>query len=200
MLGKILFEKWLIVLVDGFLSILFIYGFRKDNIFLEGIFAICLIAEIVFYLIKTKKYECLYIFLGALGTQAMLVVSPVVAPRTCIPFMISMGYVTAVILLDLFEDEILVKAAISVFGVIAVLNICSVTMGYYSNYSEYTYDRKVLEDASQAIKDGKDIQVVKLKKLENDYYSGGMPYTIDYIKYWMKNYYEIPQSVEFVWV
>ena len=199
-LGRKLFEKKAIVISHYVMSVLFALGVYKDKLVLEGIFVVCLAGEIVFYLIKTKKYECMYIFIGALATQAMLVVSPVVAPRTCLPFIIPMGYVAAVILLDSLDDGIVVEGAIAVFGVIAVVNICLVTKGYYSNYSEYTYDRKGLEAASQAIKDGKNIQSVKLKKLENDYYSGGMPYTIDYIKYWMKNYYEIPQSVEFVWV
>ena len=198
-LGKVLLKKWWIVLTDCILGGLFLYGVHKNILFLEGIFVICLVAEIAFYLIKTKKFDCLYIFLGAMATQAMLVVSPVVAPRTCIPFYIPMGYVAAVILVDSFDDGIIVKTAIAVFGIISVVNVCSVTKGYYSNYDEYTYDRKVLEAASQDIKDGKDVQEIELKKLENDRYSGGMPYTIDYIKYWMKDYYEMPQSVEFVW-
>ncbi len=198
-LGKALLKKWMFVLLDGIIGALFVYGVIHDNLFFELIFAVCLIAEIIIYLVKAKKYDCIFIFIAALATQGMLVVSPVVAPRTCIPFAIPMGYVAAVILVDLLHDGLLAKAGICAFGLIAVINTYTLTKGYYSNYSENTYDRKVLKATSQAIKDGEDIKSVKLKKLENDFYSGGMPYNIEYIKYWMKDYYEIPQSVEFIW-
>lgn len=198
-LGKALFKNKKIVLANCILGCVFLYGVHIDNLFLEGIFVICLVAETVFYLIKTKKYECLYIFLGALATQAMLIVSPVVAPRTCIPFYILMGYVATSILMDSFDDGSIVKIALAVFGVISVVNVCSVTMGYYSNYSECTYDRNALKATSRAIKEGKNIQSIELKKLKNDDYAGVMPYTMDYIESWMKSYYEIPQAVEFVW-
>ena len=89
-------------------------------------------------------------------------------------------------------------------GIFAVyLSICvfaakrfeSFVIGYMSNESTLEYNDKIMSDYT-------DESELFLKKLPNDTFMTAMPYVdgFDYIEYWMKQYYDIPNDVSLYWV
>lgn len=61
------------------------------------------------------------------------------------------------------------------------------------------YDR--LAESVRDIESGRTIEEIELHKLYDDRYATNMPYQdgFAYIEVWMKNYYELPYEVRFVW-
>ncbi|WP_026664667.1 DUF6056 family protein [Butyrivibrio sp. FC2001] len=167
-------------------------------------FVLWLIWVILYYLYKEKKRTMMYIFVGAIASQAMMIMSPVLSPRIAIPFIIGVNFVLGGLLTELYShsengSHVLSVSVIGFLLILSLGNALYITRGYYLNYEANVEDRKILAETRDAIQRGEEVNSVVLHKLEDDTFANDMPYTKDYIKYWMKEYYEIPQSVEFIW-
>ena len=75
-------------------------------------------------------------------------------------------------------------------------------VGYKENDEINQVNRGELYKVSEAISHGENIQNIILYKLKNDLYANGMPYISPYefMIYWVKEYYDIPQEINIEWV
>ena len=81
------------------------------------------------------------------------------------------------------------------------LNGAQILRGYYSNHSVNTQNDQILREAVGQVEAGMEVTTIKLHRLKDDQYCNDMPYNKDkeYIAYWIKDYYDLPQVIELVY-
>ena len=87
-----------------------------------------------------------------------------------------------------------VAACVGVCG-LGIYQFQSLAFGYLSNKDAHQKNEAILSNYKETQSE------LYLNKLPIDFYSPAMPYSqgFEYIEYWMKEYYDIPQNVAFVW-
>lgn len=148
-----------------------------------------------------KKRWMVALFYSGLCSQGMMLLSPTIPARAHIPFLFVMHIVVACVVAEFF-GHFLVKRRYLFLGMLAAaasLNIISVTVGYYRNAEINDINQYKLAEKSFRIKAGMEVPSIVLYRMRNDKYAAQMPYHEPSIEYWMKNYYELPQSVHFIW-
>ena len=80
-----------------------------------------------------------------------------------------------------------------------MVNALQTGRGYYYNSRLNRTNQQILSDAEEAVEAGEQITTLTLYKMHDDRYAEDMPYQKAYIAYWMKEYYVLPQTVEFVY-
>ena len=97
-----------------------------------------------------------------------------------------------------------VLCALVVFCVVVTgaKNGLQIYNGYSENKAIHEYNDAVFQQAAQDIAQGKTIERISLKKLPEPIYSCDMVYDpgVEFMKFWMCSYYEIPYEVEFVYL
>ena len=195
-----------VIMKDGYFTTIYVH---KDINIYRGIVVIVFLIQLsivlfnmIYYLYKNKQYIFIYIFISAILSQASMIVAPYFPLRSTTMFEL----MCFVIFTYTFAQILKNKKNISNIILLPMLIACSFNMlgimyGYYSNNDEQKYNDTILKSVSKEIKSGKNIKTVKLKKLQNSTYSIEQPYDegFDYIAYYMKYYYDIPQSVEFIY-
>lgn len=168
---------------------------------------VLLILWIIWYTVNVtlalweKKTWMAALFYGGLCSQGMMLLSPTIPERAHIPFLFLMHMVTAYVAAEFFS-HFLRKGRYLYLGALAAaasLNIVSVTLGYYRNAEINDINRYKLTEKSFRIKAGMEVPSIVLYRMRNDQYAAQMPYNEQSIEYWMKNYYELPQAVHFIW-
>ena len=74
--------------------------------------------------------------------------------------------------------------------------------GYAANKGVHEYNDAMFQQAAQDIAQGKTVERIYLKKLPEPIYSCDMVYDpgVEFMKFWMCSYYEIPYEVEFIYL
>jgi hypothetical protein len=96
-------------------------------------------------------------------------------------------------------------AAVLAMGIYAICNYVYIYNGYHKNIGIHWMNHNTLVEYSERIKDNDQAvdenEGIILYKLDNLLFANFMPYQdgYDYIEYWMRNYYEIPQSIPIYW-
>ncbi len=145
---------------------------------------------------------------GGFCSQAMMVVSPALSYRSMIMFQYVMTIVALTVWYDFIKNadkgkciRLLYGSGYCLFTVVCIVNIAHISYGYYRNNRINEENAKHLWEVSERIKQGEEITKVSYYKVPNTKYNNDMPYmeSKDYIQYWLRDYYELPQNVELVY-
>ncbi len=79
--------------------------------------------------------------------------------------------------------------------------MCTIIYGYYINNSVKKYNDTILIKTSEKIKNGEDIKSIKLKRKISEVYGSEEPYFdgYDYINIYIRNYYGLPETIQFIY-
>ena len=159
---------------------------------LLSLYSLCL------YCIKHKMINVILLFIAGIGSIAVMILAPYYPHRSIIPFMFICFIVFGYIL-----HEYLEKKTILLIPVIAILlfNFALITYGYYKNNNVNKNNHETLLLMSEKIKNGEKIEQIKLKKLPDMLYACDQPYVegFEYIQFYIKCYYQLPQEIELVY-
>lgn len=154
------------------------------------------------YYLLIKGKDCYFALLvGGVCSQGMLVVSPAIYYRSVLPFQLIIHVIIAYILISsiLYLKNIVLFIGLTIITVPSIYNIGYITLGYYNNSQINLINRYKLKERSTQIKAGDEINTIILYRLVDDRFTSQMPYQQKFIEVWVKNYFEIPQEIEFVW-
>ena len=165
------------------------------------------IVLLIYHSMKNRVIYNILLFAAAASAFCVLI-SPSLPLRCFTEWIVVISIILCELGLD-FVDDIMDKKnetikKISILGVFFVyLSICILSakrfetygLGYMSNEATLEYNDKIMSDYT-------DENELFLKKLPDDTYMTAMPYVegFDYIEYWMKQYYDIPNDVSLYWV
>lgn len=161
--------------------------------------AIFVIHVLVQYFIE-KKYILLSMFISGCCTQGALLVTPSISVRSHVMF----EFVLHILIIEnVIQTLVYVKKQIIVYALTGFMCLCSIINfginfnGYYQNNEINKSNFQQLVNAGEKIKNGGEVASINLYKLNDDSFANVMPYQdgFDFILYWMRNYYEIPQNV-----
>ncbi len=192
----------------GILTILYAVSFlgiiNNDIIrfFGYGVLAILFIIHAVAYFIAKGKSWMIWLLLAGLCSQGMMIFSPTIPERCAIPFAFVLHFLLTYIFVEGI-DGAKRKYFVPVFTIVIVLswiNFFGIMNGYYENSQINEMNHYELLEKSKRIQLGEDCKRILLYKLNDDRYASDMPYQQDYMEYWWKRYYSIPQEVNFIWI
>ncbi len=172
------------------------------------------IGTILFLIIRDQQYLLASVVIGGICSQGMLLVSPAI-PMRCH----TMFEIVLLLLLELSAFRLysyisqngsallrnFLVAAVLAMGIYAICNYVYIYNGYHKNIGIHWMNHNTLVEYSERIKDNDQAvdenEGIILYKLDNLLFANFMPYQdgYDYIEYWMRNYYEIPQSIPIYW-
>lgn len=159
------------------LFIFFIYLKRQKKYFLICLLVSGVISQIPMLLVDYRPYRTQFMFEMAFRLVCIYIISEIIYEKNFFTWMIGIG--------------------ISILGVV---NMFSVLKGYQQNDIINQVNRGKLLEASAQLQNGKKISSVVLYKLKNDLYAGDMPYQAnDFMIYWIKKYYSLPQTTDIIW-
>lgn len=141
------------------------------------------------------------LFIGGIFSQGMMLISPSLSVRCHLPMAIVLSVVAAYLLLTCAPKG---RIRIILVGLIFCLSLSSAVpsfLGYYKNSAVQEANHATLLAAHQASLNQSIPDTITLHKLPDDLYANAMPYqdTFDFIEYWIKYYYRIPQTVTLEW-
>lgn len=200
------------VVVVGSLATTYVLGHAgliSNTIIIEGCIALMFIVCTVAYSLHYKKYLLLGLLIAGLCSQGMMLISPTIPERCALPFTFIMHLLIASELIDVYKADDRVQRPIkvgiccTVVGLLVILswgNFFEILQGYMGNaVINETNHYKLLEKAER-FKAGEKTDYIILYKLENDWYASDMPYQQDFMEYWWKEFYDLPQDIQFLWV
>lgn len=157
--------------------------------------------NVTIYFWSAQKVVLLTLFYGGICSQGMMIVSPTIPMRCHILFEFILHMIVAVIFVEFMPDSRsrINLAVLYLLGGISLYNIVPITVGYYENYKIQQINNYKLIEKSKRIEAGMDCNAIVLYRLKDDRFASQMPYNVDFIQYWLKNYYEIPQEVSLIW-
>ena len=162
---------------------------------------------IVWYCLVYQEYCLLFLCISALCSQGMMLVSPTYSYRCAILFQYLVLASSLLIFKRFLSNctgsraRILTGAAYIALALLFSLNSAQILRGYYSNHSVNTQNNQILREAVGQIRAGMEVTTIELHRLKDDRYGNDMPYNKDkeYIAYWIKDYYDLPQTIELIY-
>ena len=154
----------------------------------------------IIYYAKTNRAGVIALPISGCGSIFCLVLSPVVGGRTCLPFIFYLFLLIVLTIAEIIKDskniyKIIAIILILITGLIGIKKYYKIYMGYTENYGleKYNYDK--LDNYKD--EDGK---VVNLYKYPNIWYGSTRSYQEPSMDFWIKEYFDINQDVEFNWI
>lgn len=217
MIGKIIIDKCIknnkygyLSLVIGFVVLVINYLLLQKTLnpeyqkVLLSIFGILWFIEmfvvIIIYFKNNKSVEIISISFCALASIFSLLMAPYMEGRSVLPFIFMMILFDVIVIIDVLKYKE-IFSTMCIYAMLIVVMIVGVRYtiknyeGYKSNYGINKLNYELLENYKES--DGKKITLYKIANL---LYASAMPYNTEGIEFWMKEYFNIPQDVEFVWV
>ena len=197
---------FIVSVINIFVDVLMLFTiiYDIDSILVDVIritFALLCFVQIAYYLLTKGKDYYFALLVGGVCSQGMLVLSPAIYYRSVLPFQIILHVIIAYILISslLYLKEMVLFIILIVISVPSIYNVGYITLGYYNNSEINLINRYKLKEKSTQIKAGDEINTIILYRLVDDRFTSQMPYQQKFIEVWVKNYFEIPQEIEFVW-
>lgn len=166
----------------------------NSSIWLISFFIISII-----YFNKNKIVEFCSFEVCAIGLIFCLIFSPVLGGRTSIPYIFFIILISTKFFIDVLNDEKFIK----IFSIIVLACLCfKGTCNYiytYFGYRENYVIMKLNDNILESYNGNDNVEKIKLYKVRNSWYGSSMPYEVPSMNFWIKEYYNIPQKVEFEW-
>lgn len=165
------------------------------------IFLIDMLFLLIFYFGQRKQLEFVATMLAAVASVFCLIFSPAFSLRSCLPYVFICMIFIAVVLAESLEKykytvgQFVIGAGIAVLGIVCLINVSNIYKGYEKNYYIDNYNFSELENYN-----GEDDEIY-LVEYDNALYRGTMSCDsgFEYIDYWVKEYFAIPQNVAIKW-
>lgn len=129
-----------------------------------------------------------------------LLVSPVLGGRTNLPFIFFIFILIAIFTSDFLKDT---KKMVSLCFLICMIPFAlKGAINYYATYNGYL-ENKPIEDLNFEIlkhHENTDKKIITLYKSKTTWFGSTRSYEEPSMDYWIKEYFNIPQDVEFQWV
>lgn len=160
--------------------------------------------SVVYYLYNFEEFKLINIIFSAVLSIICMIVAPYFATRSAIIFIILCFIFILYVFTKIYNNSKDKKIVICIMIPIIVFafgNISIITKGYYNNNLANRENTLILEEASKKIKKGEIVDKIILKKLPNILYSAAQPYMpgSEYILYYIREYYDIPQNIEIIY-
>lgn len=155
----------------------------------------------VLYLKRQKKYSLIFLLIGGVISQCPMLLVDSRPYRT--QFMLEMVFRLVciyIIFCAVHERKFFTSLAGALVSLLGITNMLSILWGYYQNDMINQVNRGKLLEASAQVQNGEKVSPITLYRLKNDLYAGDMPYqSNDFMIYWIKNYYSLPQDTDIIW-
>lgn len=156
---------------------------------------------LLFFFYERKQLEFMAIMIAAVAYVFCLLFSPTLNLRSCILYVFICMIMSIIVGYTFWKSEKnrIIKAASLVLaaGIVLVsgLNLGRTYNGYKQNYYINEYNFNLLKNYNGVDK------VVYLKDYANAIYRAPMPCDegYEYCAFWMKEYFDMPMDVEFIW-
>ena len=167
----------------------------------EVLWMILYCVNVLRFLWNIKRKDLFALVIAAIFSQGMMLIIPTIPTRCQIPFEIVMHIIVSISIIESLSGvwKRICYVIIPAAGVLAVCNISVITYGYYKNLDVANINHYKLIEKSSRIKAGMNIDTIVLYRMLDDNYAADMPYQQEFCETWIKTYYELPQSISFVW-
>ena len=169
------------------------------------IFMLIFLAEVTFYLLKTKNYILQGLFQGATCATAMMIMSPEIGSRSMLPFLTVSNLIFAAVFVQSIGEQkffnVMTYALAGVICIFAFNNVLEITKGYHGNDFVNRLNRFKLMEGAARIAAGEKVNAILLYRLPDDKYNSKMPYhdSRTLLMIYEKKYFGIPQEVPIFW-
>lgn len=174
------------------------------------VWAICFFGMLFAYYFRRGNYLFMGMLIAGICSQGMLVISPSIAVRSHVPMEFILHIVLVECIISIYMSEFyLTKRTFHICLTACIIGICiyaaynsgEIISGYKNNDEINKINHYKLIEAKARNAAGDEVTEIDLYKLRDDNYANCMPYHPghEYIEFWMKNYYELPQNIHFVW-
>lgn len=169
---------------------------------INAIFLIVFLTVISVLTYKNNKVV-FALFLGAVCSQGMMLLSPGLSPRVVLPFQLACLLVGAYIIHSPI-GKVCPAASRYAFMAVALASVFTlgyITAGYARNAETNRYNRRKLRENAAMIRSGEAISDIVLHRLPDDRFTVCMPYFNLHpdLDGWVRLYYGIPQDVNILW-
>lgn len=158
-------------------------------------FILLFIISIKYFKLNNKDFYS-SILVGGFSTIICLLVSPVIGGRTFLPFIFFVFLLLTLVFYDCINENNIIKylslLIIIPIGFISIKNYYIYYNGYKDNYYIHKENEKKLRNYANK-------KQIKLRKVKNELYGSTMPYEELSMEYYIKEYYNIPNDVKFIW-
>lgn len=138
---------------------------------------------------------------GGIFSQGMMLISPTLSLRCCIPFLFVLDVVIAHFAVKYLKSRLLLYGITVVLFLLSLKNAVSIYHGYHRNAETHEINDAIMRVNCVAIEQGTQMDTITLYRLQDDSYANSMAYQsgTEFIEYWLKYYYRIPQDVKVLW-
>ena len=172
------------------------YGQVSFSLFIISMFFI-----LTGFFYQRMQLDFMAIMISAVASMVCLLISPTLNLRSCIPYVFSCMMMIAIVGYTFWIEcntrvlRNVCRGIGCVIALISIINLGTVYIGYAKNSYADSYNFEKLQSYN-----GTDKEIV-LMKYNNDTYRAPMPCDAgyEYCEYWMKEYFDIPFDVTFVW-
>lgn len=200
-------KTYLLLLIPVIISlfeifILYFYS-RFDFKFIYYLFGALWLISIfivsIFYYIQKNNIEFCALYITAMCSILCLVMSPSLIERTYLPFIFVLIIIICNISIDMvIDNKVFFKMIFIISFIVISIKGCNSYIrnyiGYRDNFVIFKVNNMILKKYSGS----KDVSQITLYKVKDIWYGSEQPYIVD-MDYWIKEYYDIPQMVEFIW-
>ena len=154
--------------------------------------------SLTLYIYK-KSYSLLLLFYASIISQGVMLMAPSFGFRAVLPFEFVIFLFELLVYSDIILEMQNNKKKLPITEGILCIVASIITYGYYQNNKYHAENDKILRKVSEDIEKGTvTYSKIKLHKVKNSLYTGEMPYfeAYSYIKSWIYQYYNIPNTIE----
>ena len=170
------------------------------------VLAVLLVAEMaVYYFSIRKDYMLFSLLFGAICSEAMMVVAPVFDPRSSVPFLVAVNFLSVDALLaeqSRYRIQSVVRVVPLLVCAAALINAAYLTNLIWKNREVNLINHMKLIEKAALVQAGEDVPDVLLYHLPDSYVSVGQPYwsghfdpIYDFIRY----YYGLPSNTNIIY-
>ena len=198
-------QKNILKLYNLLLSVLLIFAAFNDtisyaSIIISLLFIFSFVVEFIIYSKNKNDFIDICSLFSAIAMEGMLIVAPSISARQEIPFLFMFFICVENIYCDILDDSrILIQFVFVLLAIASFFNYGTIIKGFWENKKINEINRNKLQEKAALIKAGNEINSIILYRLPNDDFTSQMPYQQDFISYWVKNYYELPSGINFIW-
>lgn len=194
-----------------FLLLILVFNWMRVHslcVVLEFVYLVTVFVGILLYNFRKERNSLTILLLASAASAFCVLISPTLPLRCFTEWILVIHIVLMILIYDIWEKrgKFLNTKLKKVFYLLCILlsiRICAngtwkfanLYIGYSSNEENMIQNEKILKNYNGE-------NTVYLFQLLNSSYASGMPYEegFEFIEYWIKQYYDIPQNVQLTWV
>lgn len=162
---------------------------------------ICMFITSIFYFLDNKNLSVCAIMIASIASIFCLLLSPTVGGRTGLPFIFFLFLIIALLVTDIYNNKgvilkIIVIVSFVYLGYKGINNYIAIYHGYRNNKELNDYNFELLKKYDK----NSENKEINLYKNRITWYGTTRSYEEPSMDFWIKEYFNIPQDVEFKWI